>query len=182
MHNLYKTDIINNKFALLNSGEYLMKLDEVQEILEACKLYLETWRQNEIEIYNEDLLAQRQQERNDTSKYRQLLREQKEKRENRRFLYIIHNKRNGLYKIGLSINPIKRERTLQAEEPEIEIIETFKGGFELEKNIHNYFVNKRVRGEWFKLDDKDISVLKDKFFPDNKTATNNGLAKNWLTS
>jgi len=163
MYNLARISQIQKKFTLLNSGDYLMNINEVEEIIKASKKYLKHWKQIEIDDYNEKLLAQREKEIKDTSKYRELVKRQKLEREEKRFLYIIHNKRNGLYKIGISINPAFRERTLQSEEPEIEIIETFKGGFELEKQIHSFFAGKRIRGEWFKLNDEDILNLKNDF-------------------
>jgi len=73
------------------------------------------------------------------------------------------NKRNGLCKIGLSIDAVKRERTLQGEEPEVELIKTFKGGFELERMIHSHFAEKRVRGEWFRLEEGDILIIEELF-------------------
>ena len=44
-------------------------------------------------------------------------------KENR--IYLMFNSRNGYTKIGRSINPKLREKTLQGEEPEIEMIAIF---------------------------------------------------------
>lgn len=162
MYNLNKIDKINEKFALTNSGDYLMDIFQVEEILTAAKTYLKSWSQDEIDEYNKKLLTTRENEDTDrTKEARERLKLRKAQREGNRFLYLIINKRNGLYKIGISISPIKRERTLQAEEPEIEILNIYKGGYSLEKKIHKYFENKRIRGEWFKLDNDDILTIND---------------------
>lgn len=63
--------------------------------------------------------------------------------------YIIKDKSTGFYKIGCSKNPIKRERTLQAEKPTYELIKIFDNN--IEKELHKMYDEQRVRGEWFKL-------------------------------
>lgn len=71
-------------------------------------------------------------------------------------VYIMLNKATGLYKIGMSNNPKYRERTLQSQEPEIVLLNKWVGGRKVETFLHNYFNNKRVRGEWFRLEQDDI--------------------------
>lgn len=159
MYNLNRIDKINEKFALLNSGEFLMNIDDVKEIIKASEKYIKLWTQPEIESYNKALLEIRINENNDTKKYRDRIKIRKKELEEKRFIYLILNKRNGLYKIGLSSNPEFREKTLQSEEPEIEVINTYKGGFKIEKEIHSTFKEKRVRGEWFRLKNEDLELL-----------------------
>jgi len=86
MYNLNDTGIIQNKFALLNSGDYLMNLEDVKEIIEACEKYLTVWEQAEIDCYNENLLSYRELEHQDTTKYKQRLKDQKKAREEKRAL------------------------------------------------------------------------------------------------
>jgi hypothetical protein len=80
------------------------------------------------------------------------------------FLYLMKDTSNGFYKIGISNNPEYRERTLQSEKPTIELIvskkfpsrkitETF------EKSFHSTFSEKRIRGEWFELDNDDVNTI-----------------------
>jgi hypothetical protein len=159
MYNLNRIDKIDKKFALLNSGEFLMNIDEVKKIIKASQKYIKLWKQSEIENYNNALLDIRSKESNDTKKYRERVKIRKKELEEKRLIYLILNKRNGLYKIGLSINPVIREKTLQSEEPEIEVINTYKGGFKIEREIHSTFKDKRVRGEWFKLNSDDLELL-----------------------
>ena len=63
--------------------------------------------------------------------------------------YLIKNLKNGFYKIGYSNNPIKRERTLQSEEPTIKMVKVWDKF--IEKELHDKYKDQRVRGEWFKL-------------------------------
>ena len=73
------------------------------------------------------------------------------------------DKNTGLYKIGRSINPKIRERTLQSEKPTIELL-YFREGYDLdEKFLHNFFKDKRVRGEWFDLNFEDRQFIKEYF-------------------
>ena len=73
-----------------------------------------------------------------------------------RQVYILKNHQNGLFKIGLSSNPLRRAATLRSEEPEIELVEKGIGGFSLENRLHRHFAPYRVRGEWFRLDENSL--------------------------
>ena len=71
--------------------------------------------------------------------------------------YLIKNKRNNLYKIGRSTNPKKREKTLQSEEPLIEIVKTWDN--DIENTLHKCYSKQRIRGEWFKLNNLQIKHI-----------------------
>ena len=60
----------------------------------------------------------------------------------------------GNVKIGKALNPTKREKTLQAEQPFIKLYATTEK--DLEKHLHYKYKDKRIRGEWFDLSIKDI--------------------------
>lgn len=83
----------------------------------------------------------------------------KEKRAKSNALYLIKNKRNGLYKIGIAIDTTFREKTLQSQEPEIEAVKLWHGQALMEKWWHNYFKQYRVRGEWFNLTAHQIRFM-----------------------
>jgi hypothetical protein len=72
------------------------------------------------------------------------------------FVYIMEDLRNGLFKIGHSMNPEKRERTLQSEVPQVEMRFSIPGEERHEKELHDNYSAKRIRGEWFSLDAKDL--------------------------
>lgn len=80
-------------------------------------------------------------------------------RENK--IYLILNNRNNFIKIGRSINPIHREKTLQSEDPELLMIKSWIAPKDVEKLLHSEFSNERVRGEWFRLTIKDLFRIKE---------------------
>jgi hypothetical protein len=71
--------------------------------------------------------------------------------------YIIKDSNTGLYKIGFSNDPLKREKTLQSEKPLIKIIKVFD--YNIEKILHNEYKDFRVRGEWFDLNNIQINYI-----------------------
>lgn len=76
------------------------------------------------------------------------------------FIYLMRNKRNGYYKIGHSSNPSYREKTLQSEEPEVELEWYIQGTTDDEKYLHEEYANKHIRGEWFSLSERDVLTIK----------------------
>jgi len=90
-------------------------------------------------------------------------REPKQKGKNIGHLYIMKNVRNGLYKIGFtSQKPEYRESTLQSQEPEVELIFSSSNTKTITaaREIHEEYDSKRIRGEWFNLDDSELESIK----------------------
>lgn len=82
------------------------------------------------------------------------------------YIYLMIDLTNNYHKIGISNNPGFREKTLQSEKPTIEMIcnkrfPNRKIANSFEQALHNTYRDKRVRGEWFNLSDKDIQELKE---------------------
>ena len=75
-------------------------------------------------------------------------------------VYLMLNEQNGYYKIGRSNRPEFRERTLQAQEPDIKLIDSWFANKNIERVLHRKFKDKRIRGEWFNLSDQDLEELK----------------------
>ncbi|CAB5224197.1 Meiotically up-regulated gene 113 [uncultured Caudovirales phage] len=71
--------------------------------------------------------------------------------------YIIKDCNTGLYKIGISNQPLKREKTLQSEKPNIKIIKIFDKN--IEKELHIKYKDFRLRGEWFILNNIQIKYI-----------------------
>lgn len=73
------------------------------------------------------------------------------------------------YKIGISISPESRlqEFTLLPYPLQDICIENVKNYKQVEKELHKIYAKKRVRGEWFSLDDKDIDYIK-RYLKDRK--------------
>lgn len=79
------------------------------------------------------------------------------------YVYIMIDHNTKYYKIGRSDTPLRREKTLQSEKPTIELIYKFECEYGIEKELHNKFYNKKIRGEWFNLDDNDIDYIKKNY-------------------
>lgn len=152
--NFHQAAIIDDKVYLSNSGDYLMSIGEVKSIIEACTKYLDHITDDEIIDFNKRLRDERVKEDESFNSM------SAKKTPRPTFIYLMVNKRNGLYKIGKSDNPSIREKTLQSEEPEIELIYSFPGTSETENRLHTMYNGKRVRGEWFKLDPTDVEFIK----------------------
>tara|TARA_R110000823_G_scaffold299822_1_gene420566 strand:+ start:887 stop:1234 length:348 start_codon:yes stop_codon:yes gene_type:complete len=71
--------------------------------------------------------------------------------------YLIKNRRNGFYKIGRSKDPLKREQTLQSEEPDIVMVKTWDE--DIECKLHKEYKDYRVRGEWFNLNEIQVRYI-----------------------
>jgi hypothetical protein len=79
------------------------------------------------------------------------------------FIYVMIDKNTGYYKIGKSVNPKYREKTLQSEKPTIEMLHVFSGKSSDEKKLHEIFKQKRIRGEWFDLSGSDVQSINTYF-------------------
>lgn len=143
------TDSNGNKY-LFEFNDFLVPVDTAKGILQDCIDYLKHADPQNVSLYNELLQKSRMQEK-------QVVKTKPVSISN---IYLIHNKRNNYYKIGRSKNLQLREKTLQSEEPELEIIFSMPGTAALEKLLHKTFKNRHVRGEWFQLKDEDIIYIK----------------------
>lgn len=80
------------------------------------------------------------------------------------FVYVINMDGTNFYKIGTSINVEKRIGSIKTNNP-FDIIVIFKihvnGCFAVEKSIHQTFIDKKHRGEWYKLSEVDIHYIKE---------------------
>lgn len=87
--------------------------------------------------------------------------EPKQKRPERdRYVYVIKDRANGLYKIGKSFHPNRREKTLQSERPVINLVFKAKCSEAFNENdLHARFAQHRVRGEWFALTSAQVRYI-----------------------
>lgn len=84
---------------------------------------------------------------------------------NAKFVYFIRES-HGLVKIGKTVDIRRRISSLSSILPyniePILVIETPKADL-LETYLHQFFIDKRVKGEWFDLSENDIEVVKAKW-------------------
>lgn len=88
------------------------------------------------------------------------------------FLYLMRAE-NGLIKIGIAANPQKRLGEINVGSPiEVVLLHAFPDVLARtsETEFHRLFASKRVKGEWFSLDDNDIAYIRRKYGePDKET-------------
>lgn len=80
------------------------------------------------------------------------------------YVYLMYDERTALIKIGYSIKPKYRERTLQSDNPLITLLATFPGHRSDETYLHNHFRHFRKRGEWFDLSERDIRFIEKRMY------------------
>lgn len=84
-------------------------------------------------------------------------------------VYLMKNMATGYYKIGRSNQPQLREKTLQAQEPDVRLVGRFEAQTGYERALHQRYASKRLRGEWFALDYGDLFDLSRAFDTDVPT-------------
>jgi hypothetical protein len=85
------------------------------------------------------------------------------KRQSPGFLYLIREG-GGTYKIGKAKDPDDQLRTFEVKLPfPIKLIHTIpcENYHQAESYLHERYQDKRVAGEWFALDDKDVGEIKE---------------------
>lgn len=80
------------------------------------------------------------------------------------YVYLMHDTTNHYFKIGMSNDPKYRERTLQSEKPTIDTIIAKRYPIRsiarnIEKALQNTYMDKHVRGEWYRLERIDVEHL-----------------------
>lgn len=79
-------------------------------------------------------------------------------------VYIIWSWNTKLYKIGHAIDSKKRIKRVQQEDKtvgRVTVIHTIEANYasQLERHLHERFRARRIRGEWFALEDADLDYL-----------------------
>lgn len=77
------------------------------------------------------------------------------------YVYIIRRS-DGLYKIGCTVHMGNRMRDLIREHGELEPVFSFQcqDHYRTERALHDTFAKKRIEGEWFSLNERDINQIK----------------------
>lgn len=79
-------------------------------------------------------------------------------RERPKYTYLMRDSNTGMTKIGSAVDCIRREGTLQSEKPSISLLATCNGA-DIERELHRKYRDKRIRGEWFNLSDKEVAKI-----------------------
>jgi Meiotically Up-regulated Gene 113 (MUG113) protein len=77
------------------------------------------------------------------------------------FVYLMHHPTSGAYKIGLSVNPSQRVGTIAPRSAGIVLVGTIPTAEPvwLEKILHGAFSHRRIRNEWFRMDETDTHLF-----------------------
>lgn len=126
--------------------------EEARTIIKSLNEFYDVYTDEYITEWNERLKLEE-----DMVESRQ--REKKETRRPKASVYVMKDNANGRYKIGRSVNPTVRESTLQSEKPDITLLFHYLCDISVEDELHTKYTDKRIRGEWFELDDKDVEDI-----------------------
>ena len=82
-------------------------------------------------------------------------------RESEGYVYLVKDSK--YYKIGLTTNPKQRLQDIRSTNITAEIVFLFEteNMYLLEKELHGFFKEKRVVGEWFELTEEEQEVIKN---------------------
>lgn len=130
-----------------------IEFSNLEEIEEYCEFYLKTNRSIFAEIQYQYELLRIEEDIKRRKEEKNLYIE----KENNIKTYLMKDNHNGLYKIGFSKNPKYRESTLQSEKPSIKLIKIWDKN--IESQLHKFYKDYRVRGEWFNLSKIQINYM-----------------------
>jgi ribosomal protein L16 Arg81 hydroxylase len=151
----YLLMISDDGYAYSGKVRYLLHISELNEIINACNKTLKLYEEkNESEegIEKENDIAEEDE-------YISIIKENRKFKTKKTAIYLMYDEHTKYYKIGRSLNPTKREKTLQSEKPSIVLKYSFSGVIDDESALHDKFKDKRIRGEWFNLDELDIDYI-----------------------
>lgn len=75
--------------------------------------------------------------------------------------YLVFDEATGYTKIGKSKDIHTRMQALRTHAPQIQLIGYIES--DVEKELHEYYSGKRIKGEWFSLDDIDVQDITNKY-------------------
>lgn len=144
---------------IIIADNFVASLELVAELEEACRIHRQIFPTNALVEKQNDSIREVQAEhlRKETCAPKE---KPKTQRNEVAFVYLGINKLTKRIKIGFSSKPEMRERTLQEEVPDFQIIHKVKGTWRDEQNLHAKFASKRMRGEWFDLNEDEIEMAK----------------------
>jgi hypothetical protein len=113
---------------------------------------------------NEEIKALARQQHKLKAQIESLKAEQK--LEGKNWVYLFYNPQSQEYKIGYSADLKTRRKSFQSVEPDIEVylkipVKSPRQALSLENFFHIEFEEKRMHGEWFRLDEIDLQKLKN---------------------
>ncbi len=144
--------------------DYLLDIELLDAIIEACKVDKERYPTNEIrdafraKWEKEDEIKAIEKARIEKERAKEKPKQQASKSCH---IYVIRDTIRGFHKIGQSKNYISRFKTLRSANPCVEMVLAYSGIFEDEGWFHEHFTRKgkHIGGEWFELNESDIEEI-----------------------
>ena len=94
----------------------------------------------------------------------------KKKKNDKTWIYLMHDPRSGYYKVGQSVRPWQRLKTLLLQGTllpfahEFVLVEAWFVHPDEEREIHRRLEHCHVRGEWFAADTDDLAMVRCYFY------------------
>jgi hypothetical protein len=156
----------DGKITIADEGCLPHKKHEVESLLLACQAYLartdedinQEYRQTLCEVYPHKAA------RLGYLPLSELPEAKNKKKKISGYIYLLFDETIEVYKIGLTKDLKNRVRGIQAQScSRISLVKSVftDDTFGNESRIHSMFENKRVQGEWFKLTDSEVDLVKE---------------------
>lgn len=134
---------------------FLANRESVEKLRAACDSHLKYYDDARVSRIN-DRWMERETQRMD-----EMSRTPRNRRKKMGFVYMMRCNRTSRIKIGFSVNPNYREKTLQSENPDVALIWKKEGTRDDEMEMHARFSAYRFRGEWFNLPESELTKIKE---------------------
>lgn len=131
--------------------------EKLLSIMDDIDTFLHLINDEEIKKYNDELEERLNDMRKKVSK-----RNNKKNNYTKGLVYLLKSKKDNIYKIGVTTNINKRLPQIATKLPfEIKLHHKIKCDkiYVLEKKLHNMFDDKRLNGEWFRLNKNDVKTI-----------------------
>lgn len=150
--NWFKADVYINS----RNREYpIFNISKEGYILLAITINCNGEKSKIIDIFKENLSKELSSKIN-TEDLEKCVPDNKVEREQQK-TYILYDKHRGIYKIGRTLNIHTRMKAIKNVIPDITLI--FVSWYDIEKELHEAFKEKRIDGEWFRLEEKDLKNI-----------------------
>lgn len=154
----------------------LLPVSFMNDLMMYCKKYIKKYRDDdrvEFENYKiQKVLEQEEAERRVKQKELELVRKSQPQQPCTTNIYLIYDSIRGVYKIGQSVDVVSRLKQLRTANAGIEAICSYRAEGSVERDLHQYFREVHISGEWFNLEDAGVKAFHDYFSKINAPLTN----------
>lgn len=144
-----------------DSNGLFMDLSSVKALIKGLKKYLDILTEEEIKRVNDEIYEQNIEKRSPKTRYS--TEDDGGNKNKSGLVYLLKSTEENIYKIGVTTNLDKRLGQISPKLPfEINVEHTIKSEriYELESELHEKFSDKRLNGEWFRLNKNDAKCIK----------------------